>query len=271
MQRYDFFSYEQHLETFFCHLDVFHAYFLGSKVFFRTFAVRFRKGEKDKKQYRRLLKSHKSMDRRLNDILELEESQIGLMNLIAIERLMEKHPYSSLLYAFAAKFAKVLGNQNSDKYLLQAAAYCFDRGGLKTFMEKPLKKHDQKPLSQTQTATPPPQKEEKQDNILDEINSYTEPGLSETPTKEEVIERFLKIENPKVGKVVSEQEDYAIDRIIKQSASDDFKIVTETMAKLYLKQGNKDKALQIYRQLSALNPKKSAYFADRIKELEENK
>ncbi len=245
--------------------------FLGVRFFFVHLPFVSEREKRTKKQYRRLLKSHKSMDRRLNDILELEESQIGLMNLIAIERLMEKHPYSSLLYAFAAKFAKVLGNQNSDKYLLQAAAYCFDRGGLKTFMEKPLKKHDQKPLSQTQTATPPPQKEEKQDNILDEINSYTEPGLSETPTKEEVIERFLKIENPKVGKVVSEQEDYAIDRIIKQSASDDFKIVTETMAKLYLKQGNKDKALQIYRQLSALNPKKSAYFADRIKELEENK
>ena len=81
----------------------------------------------------------------------------------------------------------------------------------------------------------------------------------------------MKIENPKVGKVSSEEESPVIDEILKQSANDDFKIVTETMAKIYLKQGNKDKALQIYRQLTALNPKKSAYFADRIRELEENK
>ena len=118
---------------------------------------------------------------------------------------------------------------------------------------------------------PAPAIEAKKDDILDEINLYKEPGLSENPTKEEVIERFLKIENPKVGKVSSEEESPVIDEIIKQSASDDFKIVTETMAKIYLKQGNKDKALQIYRQLTALNPKKSAYFADRIRELEENK
>lgn len=211
------------------------------------------------------------MDRRLNDILEIDESQIELMNLIAIERLIEKHPYTSLLYAFAAKFAKILANQNSDKYLLQAAAYSFDRGGLKNFMEHPLKNHLQKPLSQKQETVSTPAIEVKKDNILDEINQYKEPGLSENPTKEEVIERFLKIENPKVGKLSSEEESPIIDEIIKQSASDDFKIVTETMAKIYLKQGNKDKALQIYRQLTALNPKKSAYFADRIRELEENK
>lgn len=211
------------------------------------------------------------MDRRLNDILELDESQIGLLNLIAVERLIEKHPYTSLLYAFAAKFAKVLGNQNGDKYLLQAAAYSFDRTGLKNFMENPLKNHLQKPISEKPETVPAPTIEAKKDDILDEINLYKEPGLSENPTKEEVIERFLKIENPKVGKVSSEEESPVIDEIIKQSANDDFKIVTETMAKIYLKQGNKDKALQIYRQLTALNPKKSAYFADRIRELEENK
>ena len=60
-----------------------------------------------------------------------------------------------------------------------------------------------------------------------------------------------------------------LEKIIKQSANDEFKIVTETMAKLYLKQGNKTKALQIYRQLLTSNPKKSVYFADRIRELEE--
>ena len=54
------------------------------------------------------------------------------------------------------------------------------------------------------------------------------------------------------------------------SVSDDFKMVTETMAKIYLKQGNKSKALKIYRQLMLNNPKKSVYFADRIKEIENN-
>jgi hypothetical protein len=38
-------------------------------------------------------------------------------------------------------------------------------------------------------------------------------------------------------------------------------VVTETMAEVWLKQGNKEKAIEIYNKLSLLNPPKSAYFA----------
>ncbi|GAA4329268.1 hypothetical protein [Flaviaesturariibacter amylovorans] len=44
-------------------------------------------------------------------------------------------------------------------------------------------------------------------------------------------------------------------------------IVTESMAEVWLKQGNKRKAAQIYRKLSLLHPAKSAYFADKINSL----
>ncbi|MEE1097335.1 MAG: tetratricopeptide repeat protein [Bacteroidales bacterium] len=211
------------------------------------------------------------MDRKLNDILEIGESQIDLMNLINVERLIEKYPYSSVLHVYAAKFSSVLNNQNKGKRLLLAAAYVSERTALKDFMERPLRvsgpmakplqdiqeiKQEEKPLIETKP------------NILDEINSYREPDLSENPTKEEVRKRFLKIENPKAGDVDENWESGAIESIIKKSANSDFKIVTETMAQIYLKQGNKDKALQIYRQLLADNPKKSVYFASRISELE---
>ncbi|GAB4091748.1 hypothetical protein [Flaviaesturariibacter terrae] len=44
-------------------------------------------------------------------------------------------------------------------------------------------------------------------------------------------------------------------------------IVTESMAEVWLKQGNKRKAAEIYRKLSLLHPAKSAYFADKINSL----
>ncbi|TCJ19275.1 hypothetical protein EPD60_02325 [Flaviaesturariibacter flavus] len=44
-------------------------------------------------------------------------------------------------------------------------------------------------------------------------------------------------------------------------------IVTESMAEVWLKQGNKAKAQEIYRKLSLLYPAKSAYFADKINTL----
>lgn len=212
------------------------------------------------------------MDRKLNDILETEESDVDLMNLINIERLIEKYSYSSVLYAYAAKFSMILNNQNKDKYLLSAAAYVAERSALKNFIEQPLKvrkanKEVEKQVEESIKQSGVKQVEES--NIIEEINSYREPDLSENPTREEVRKRFLRIEPPETPNSETETESAEIETVIKRSATSDFKIVTETMAQIYLKQGNKDKALQIYRQLLADNPKKSVYFADRIRELEQ--
>jgi hypothetical protein len=40
------------------------------------------------------------------------------------------------------------------------------------------------------------------------------------------------------------------------------------LARIYIKQGNYSKALEIIRQLSLDNPKKNAYFADQMRFLE---
>jgi hypothetical protein len=44
-------------------------------------------------------------------------------------------------------------------------------------------------------------------------------------------------------------------------------VVTETMAQVWAKQGNKEKAIAIYEKLSLLNPAKNAYFAAKIDQL----
>jgi hypothetical protein len=44
-------------------------------------------------------------------------------------------------------------------------------------------------------------------------------------------------------------------------------VVTETMAEVWLKQGNVEKAIETYNKLSLLNPSKKAYFAALIENL----
>ena len=44
-------------------------------------------------------------------------------------------------------------------------------------------------------------------------------------------------------------------------------VLTETMAEVWEKQGNKPKAIDIYSKLSLLEPLKSAYFAAKIEDL----
>lgn len=48
---------------------------------------------------------------------------------------------------------------------------------------------------------------------------------------------------------------------------DDKQVRTEAMAEVWIKQGEKQKAIRIYQELSLLDPSKSAYFAAKINEL----
>jgi hypothetical protein len=49
-----------------------------------------------------------------------------------------------------------------------------------------------------------------------------------------------------------------------KSNLDDTDIVSETLARLYLEQGNTTKARMVYAKLSLLFPEKSSYFAAQI-------
>jgi len=47
-------------------------------------------------------------------------------------------------------------------------------------------------------------------------------------------------------------------------------VITESMAEVWLRQGNKQKAIEVYRKLSLLNPAKNAYFAAKIDNLKDS-
>ena len=201
------------------------------------------------------------MDRaKLNDILATKESMVTMQDLVMLGRLTMKYPYCSLFWVLGAKFADLIDSFNKEEWLRKAATYTSDREYLKEHLAI-AREHLQREKQQQR------ERQEKSYDIITEIDSYKEENLSSNPTKEELINRFLKIENPKIAKDESSEENENIDKAIRKSAEDDFKVVTETMAKIYLKQGNKEKAMQIYQQLMTSNPKKSIYFANQIEKI----
>ncbi len=91
-----------------------------------------------------------------------------------------------------------------------------------------------------------------------------EKTLSEEKKKDDVIERFIQTE-PQInrGKAI----EYVAGNMAKESLEEDLNLVTETMAKLYVKQGKLDKARKAYKKLIELYPEKSIYFATQLKNL----
>lgn len=74
----------------------------------------------------------------------------------------------------------------------------------------------------------------------------------------------------KLAEAMDDEEDVVPDDIFEKamkSVSFGDGLVTEPLAELYVKQGKTEKAIELYKKLSLLNPEKRTYFASRIKDL----
>ncbi|WP_412466840.1 hypothetical protein [Pedobacter sp. KLB.chiD] len=96
--------------------------------------------------------------------------------------------------------------------------------------------------------------------------------LAEYPTAEikdakgaKIIEKFLK-EDPTIKPPKPEQIDN--ENKAKKSAEDNYDLVSETLAKIYIEQMLYHKAIDTYKKLSLKYPEKSRYFADLIQSIE---
>ena len=80
----------------------------------------------------------------------------------------------------------------------------------------------------------------------------------------ELISRFLKLDD---YRIVAEDGEVESEVKIEADFDEDDDLVSEELAEIYAKQGLNSEAIEIYRKLSLLNPKKSAYFAAQIEKL----
>ena len=83
----------------------------------------------------------------------------------------------------------------------------------------------------------------------------------------EIINRFLRKGE---YRIVAEDGDVESDIRTEAEIDDEDDIVSEELAEIYLVQGLKCEAIEIYRKLSLLNSEKSAYFAEKIEKIEKN-
>jgi tetratricopeptide (TPR) repeat protein len=86
-------------------------------------------------------------------------------------------------------------------------------------------------------------------------------------TRKELIDKFI-LENPSISRPKAEF--YNPISVAQNSIIDQENIVSETLAKIYEKQGYFDKAISIYEKLGLKYPEKSRYFAAQIERIKES-
>jgi hypothetical protein len=84
----------------------------------------------------------------------------------------------------------------------------------------------------------------------------------------EWLKSMKKLQPDKVDRQMDKDTELHI-RTAAEHSNDSQELYTEALAEVYLKQGLEDKAIEVFKKLSLLDPSKSAYFAARIRELKE--
>lgn len=82
----------------------------------------------------------------------------------------------------------------------------------------------------------------------------------------EWLKTLKKAPLPETAVAVNPHSERKVEQMAQHSVSDR-EVLTEAMAEVWEKQGNREKAILIYSKLSLLNPSKSSYFAAKIEQL----
>ncbi len=133
------------------------------------------------------------------------------------------------------------------------------------------KKDSKTKASTAVTAKKKPQKNEEYHTIIDEIKLKQVKVIDDAHLMEQInlITNFIEKEPSLNKKMVNNDSDAkgAIEDLSETSTQLSDDVISETLAKLMIKQGRKEKAMDIYKKLIWKFPQKKSYFAAEIKKL----
>jgi hypothetical protein len=225
-----------------------------------------------------------------------DPAKLDSSTLEGVKELTDRFPYCQSLQILHLLNLQQTNSVLYDEYLASTAAYIADRKRLRQLItelkteERELKTEDReskiedrvqpeaRSLQPEEKAPIVPVVEEDEEARLKRLKQIVEARLKqialekdeipepEDPvlTKEELVDKFIK-EEPSISR--PKPEFFNPVKEAKSSQEDRAGLVTETLARIHIQQGNIDKAIEIYRKLSLNFPEKSSYFAAQIEKL----
>ena len=206
-----------------------------------------------------------------------------------LEGLVKKYPNFHLIQAYYLKSIQQLKPKVFDKTLSHTAIATYDRGLLYEFIEDQFNRskanHNSKEVVsasekkkkriEKNNQNEKSKKKENQTIIPKALYFYewaTYLKTNQTPVKTSNIEnKFELIDSflAKQQKIIPDKSKINNEDLSEQSWVNSNELMTETLAKVFIKQKKYVKALEAYKILGLKYPEKNSFFADRIKEIKD--
>jgi tetratricopeptide (TPR) repeat protein len=221
---------------------------------------------------------------------------ISAQDLEMLEDVVENFPYCQLAHLLIAKANYDQSSMLAQQKLKKAAAYAINRDVLKklvlsyrqpvaiqpvvsepSFPEISAVAVAEAPIVAAPEELPvifdlPHSHEDKLINELEttltpvELSAEDQIKALERKRQLELIENFIKAA-PRIRSPRTDDATFPDKDLSEKSASQNKKLISESLAKIMLKQGKIEKAVEIYQELICKYPEKKAYFAGKIEEL----
>ena len=118
--------------------------------------------------------------------------------------------------------------------------------------EKPEENHTEQPIAEDESST--------EITTAPTIEEQIEKRKNDRNKKANLIDKFIESK----AKIVPKKDYHSDNKLSTESIIEDEELFTEQLAKIYIKQGHLEKALETYEKLYLKYPEKNIYFATRI-------
>ena len=172
---------------------------------------------------------------------------------LELKKILNSYPYFQSASAYYLKTLKAQKRDSYNELLPKTAILTFNRSLLRNWLSSDEIKDNEVKI-----------KSEKY-SFLDWFDVIND-DMPKVDEKLDLIEEFIK-NSPKI-KI---KNDYEVKSSFKTDQKIKDELITETLAKIYVKQEKFNKAIKAYEILSLKYPKKSSFFADQINDIKKLK
>ena len=188
-----------------------------------------------------------------------------------LEATIKAFPYCQISYSLLAKASSMSGVEELEKTKPLAAAYALSRIALQHLVENNNERYDASVnVAEAVVVKDQPVPQDGEDILINivaqEAAVLQAQKTEEQKRQQQIIEGFMK-KNPRILRQESNVEPVFVDLSGRVALTGTGSIETEAFAKILIRQGKIEKAIDVYQKLILKNPKKRNYFAKKLSEL----